>query len=297
MKVMRKTFYYLLGILIIAGTIYSCKKHVIPSAPQQPPPEEHPEPAPIVKLEETEPPVLTAIVDSISENVHVYYESLPARYSESKENYPTIIDFHGGGQYGDGNEDLHNILKLGIPKLISQQLLPPSFTVNDEKFSFIVIAPQLAKKVANVEVLNIIDYVLEKYRVDTTRLYITGFSLGGRQASNYASLRPEKFAAMVTFAGLPQIDDDLQTKCQTMVDARLPVWHFHNRDDSAWAYSEAEEYIRVFNSLSPAIPARFTTFDVGQGKSHHDCWTRTVDPAYKEDGKKIYEWMLGYKRE
>jgi predicted peptidase len=298
---MRKVLIYVFGLLVVVGVAYSCKKHVLPSA-QLPPPTEDtptqqkPDSAPPVKLEETQPPVLTAVVDSISDNIGGYYEALPARYNESHEKYPTIIDFHGGGQYGNGDSDLYEVLKLGIPKLLSQKLFPPSFTVNDEKFSFIVIAPQLRKQVANSEILALINYVMRKYRVDSTRLYFTGFSLGGRQASNYVSLRPDKFAAMVTFAGLPPIDDDLQTKCQTMVDADLPVWHFHNRDDSAWDYSEAEAYIKMFNSLSPTIPARFTTFDVGQGKSHHDCWTRTVDPAYKEDGKNIYEWMLGYTR-
>jgi predicted peptidase len=298
---MRKLLFYLVGLTIVLMFAYSCKKHVLPNTPTPPPTvdtptHQRPDSAPPVKLEETDPPVLTAIVDSISDNIGGYYEALPARYNESNEKYPTIIDFHGGGQYGDGDTDLAKVIKLGIPKLLSQKLFPPSFTVNGEKFSFIVIAPQLKKQVANVEILNLINYVMRKYRVDSSRLYFTGFSLGGRQASNYVSLRPEKFAAMVTFAGLPQIDENLETKCQTMVNADLPIWHFHNRDDSAWAYSESVEYIRVLNSLNPKIPPRFTTFDVGEGKSHHDCWTRTVDPAYKEDGKNIYEWMLGYTR-
>jgi predicted peptidase len=299
---MRKLLIYVFGFLVIIGLAYSCKKHVLPNPPPPPPtedttPQQKPDSAPPVKLEETEPPVLTAVVDSISDNIKGYYEALPARYNESHEKYATIIDFHGGGQYGDGDSDLYEVLKWGIPRLLDKKLFPPSFTVNDEKFSFIVIAPQLRKQVANSEILSLINYVLHKYRVDSTRLYFTGFSLGGRQASNYVALRPQKFAAMITFGGLPQIDENLQTKCQSMIDADLPVWHFHNRDDSAWAYSEAVEYIRMFNSLNPTIPAKFTTFDVGEGKSHHDCWTRTVDPAYKEDGKNIYEWLLSYRRE
>jgi predicted peptidase len=78
------------------------------------------------------------------------------------------------------------------------------------------------------------------------------------------------------------------------VDANLPIWHFHNRDDEAWPYAEAEEYIKVFKSLNPTIQPRFTTFDVPEGKSNHDSWTRGTSPEYKEDGKNIYEWMLTY---
>jgi len=242
--------------------------------------------------------VLSAVMDSVSDNIKGYYEALPARYAESGETYPVLIDFHGGGQYGNGTTDLSKVLWLGIPKLLDEKRFPPSFTVGDEKFSFIIIAPQLQQKVANVEVLNLLKHVKQKYRVDTTRIYLSGFSLGARQAANYAGQRPEYFAAIATFGGLPQIDGDLVTKCQNMVNAKLPIWHFHNRDDAAWAYSEAEEYVRVLDSLAPEIKPKFTTFDVGEGKDHHDCWTRTTDPEWRDaDGKNIYEWMLGYKRE
>lgn len=294
---MRKTFLYLLYILV-AVSAFSCRKSVLPGSPGEPEPTPSvpAPPPPVVKLEETLPPVLSPRMDSISDNIRGYYQSLPARYAESKETYPVIIDFHGGGQFGNGRTELYKVLWFGIPKLISEKKFPASFTVNEEKFSFIVIAPQLARKVANVEILNLLKYVKANFRVDTSRIYLTGFSLGGRQAANYAAQRPEPFAAMVTFGGLPQIDQDLTTKAQSLVDADMPIWHFHNRDDEAWAYSEAVEYINRLNSLAPSIKPLFTTFDVGEGKSHHDCWTRSTNPEYRENGKSIYEWMLGYSR-
>lgn len=291
-----KLLLYLFFLGSIVAFTNSCSKK---SSPAPPVPIEPIDSGDIVvpKLVETEPPILTPKSDSISENITGYYETIPARYHESRERYPTIIDFHGGGQYGDGSTDLHKVLRAGIPKLISQNQFPPSFTVDGERFSFIVIAPQLKKEVANAEVLNLLNYVVKHYNVDLKRLYITGFSLGGQTAANYAALRPEKFAALITFGGLPGINSELALKCETMARAKLPVWHFHNRDDTAWAYSQAEEYIRMFNSFSPEIPPRFTTFDIGEGKNHHDCWTRTTDPAYKEDGLNIYEWLLKHKRE
>jgi predicted peptidase len=97
-------------------------------------------------------------------------------------------------------------------------------------------------------------------------------------------------------AGLPPIDENLSAKCTAMSDAHLPVWQFHNRDDQAWYYSEASRYIEIFTGLNPVIPPKFTSFDVGEARLHHDCWTRTTDPAFKEDGKNIYEWMLQYTR-
>ena len=114
--------------------------------------------------------------------------------------------------------------------------------------------------------------------------------------SDYAAANPNEIAGVVAMAGLPQIDENLTAKCTAMSNAELPVWQFHNRDDSAWYYSEASRYIEVFNSMNPVIPPKFTSFDVGSARLHHDCWTRATDPAYKEDDKNIYEWMLEHTR-
>ncbi len=290
-----RLFSYLAHFVVVVVMFTACKKHIVtPAPPPAPPPAHEAPPPPPEKLLETEPPVLTPVTDSISDNILGYYQALPSKYDSSGETYPMIIDLHGGGQYGNGSTDLGKILRMGIPKLLNEKKFPPTFEVDGERFSFIVIAPQLRKDVLNVEMFRLLNYVKSHFRVDTNRIYLTGASLGGRQVANYAGQRAEPFAALVTFGGLPQMTSDLTEKCQTMVDANLPIWHFHNRDDQAWPYAEAEEYIKVFKSLNPTIQPRFTTFDIPEGKSNHDSWTRGTSPEYKEDGKNIYEWMLTY---
>lgn len=294
---MRKTLVFLLVLSVFAVAISACRKSVLPT-PVEETPEPHPSPIPEVpKLEETEPAVLTPVTDTISTNILGFYQALPARYDESEEKYPVIIFFHGGGQYGNGSaEDIPQVLEDGIPKLLSEKKFPPSFTVGDEKFSFIVIAPQFVKKIGNSEVESLVNYVKNNFRVDTTRIYLSGFSLGARVMSDYAAFKPQQIAAITAMGGLPQIDEHLESKCFAMANAKLPVWQFHNRDDSAWYYSEARRYIEVFNSLEPSVPPRFTSFDVGEARLHHDCWTRASNPEYKEDDMNIYEWMLQYHR-
>lgn len=294
---MRKTLLFALVIVALVGIISSCRKNVLPS-PVGETPDPHPAPLPGgPKLEETDPAVLSPVTYTISPNIHGYYKALPARYNESTENYPVIIFFHGGGQYGNGDStDILQVLEDGIPKLLSEKRFPPSFTVGDEKYSFIVIAPQFAKKVGNSEVESLVNFVKSNFRVDPTRIYLSGFSLGARTLSDYAAYKPTQIAAVTAMAGMPQIDDQLDEKCLAMVNADLPIWQFHNKDDSAWYYQEAERYIQVYNSYEPKIPAKFTSFDVGSARLHHDCWTRTMDPAFEEDGKNIYEWMLQYHR-
>ena len=273
----------------------SCRKNVVP-APVGGQPDPHPGEGSTPKLEETAPPVLTPVTYDLSAHIKGYYKSLPARYNESNEKYPVIIYFHGGGQYGNGSTELPMVLEEGIPKLINENRFPPSFTVGDEKFSFIVFAPQFTEKIFNSEVQQLVTFVKDSFRVDLSRIYLAGLSLGSRVLSDYAAYRPTELAAITAMAGAPQIDDELDAKCAAMVNAKLPVWQFHNRDDSAWYYSEARRYMEVFNSLDPVIPPRFTTFEVGTARLHHDCWTKGTDPNYREDGKNIYEWMLQFTR-
>ncbi len=290
---MYKTLLYL-GVVAVISFSVSCRKSSVLDSGGGPIDTGKTEQPRIV---ETEPAILTAVPGRVSVNIRGYYHALPVHYAESGERYPVIIFFHGGGQYGDGHTALPRVLEDGIPKLIQDQQFPPSFTVNGKTFSFIVIIPQLTtRSVSEAEVDNFVEYVKENFRVDTSRIYLSGFSLGAKTLANYAAYQPAKIAAITIMGGVPQINTELRSKCESMAAANLPVWQFHNRNDSAWLYSEAERFNQVLTQSAPPVAPKFTTFEQGEGLKNHDCWTRTSDPAYREDGKNIYEWMLGYTR-
>ncbi len=54
----------------------------------------------INNLIETAPPVQKAVNSQINGSINGFYEALPARYSETKINYPLLVCFHGAGQLG-----------------------------------------------------------------------------------------------------------------------------------------------------------------------------------------------------
>ncbi len=289
---MRNTLYFIALVAFFTLFIVSCRKSV-PNGKDKSwdEPEEQPE------VIETEPAILSAISQNISTHIKGYYEALPAKYNETTIRYPLILFFHGGGQYGNGSTDLPKVLKEGIPKLINAGTFPPSFRVNNHSYSFIVISPQFTRLCVNADIDALISHILNKYRIDTSRIYLSGFSLGAHMLSNYAAYKPMSLAAVTSMAGtLFRYDEELEEKCMAIANAKLPIWHTHNMDDAAWDYSESLLYINTINSFSPAIPPRFTSFEVGEGHSQHDSWTRVMNPEYREDGKNIYEWMLGYKR-
>ncbi|HRE49948.1 MAG TPA: alpha/beta fold hydrolase [Flavitalea sp.] len=280
---MRRALHYFVFLTFIGLMTESCKKHGIGGGREDIP-------------AETDPPLLTPVVQKVNRRVQGYYAGLPARYHETTAKYPLMIFYHGGGQYGNGESDLYKVLQEGVPKLLDEKKFPPSFTVKGKAFSFIIIAPQFVKAPTVADTDTLVRYLKENYRVDTKRIYLVGFSLGARFLSDYAAAYPDSIASVVSMAGLPAIDGALAAKCGKMAGANLPVWHFHNMDDRAWYYYEAERYIEVLRGFNSPNPPRFTSFEFGTARLNHDCWTKAMDPEYKEDDMNIYEWMLQYSR-
>jgi len=241
---------------------------------------------------ETAAPLLLPVVDSINSDIGGYYVALPTHYLTSGKKYPLLFFCSGAGVYGNGNTDLSKMLKEALPLLLKQNLFPPDFLVNGKHFSFIVMCPQFKSYPDNPHiVLDAVTRAMTKYPVDASRVYLTGISLGSEANGYLAATFPSMFAAMVPVAGI-----DVDTMgCQSMVNANLPIWAFHNNDDQRIPTSNTTDFIALYNSMNPAIPARLTLFPP-YGSLNHDAWTKAMNPAYKENGMNMYEWMLQYSR-
>ncbi|PVD53388.1 hypothetical protein DC498_05820 [Terrimonas sp.] len=244
-----------------------------------------------------------AVTANINSNIGGFYESLPVDYaSQPTKKFPLLVFIHGIGELGNGTTQLTKVLVNGIPKLLNNGKFPASFTVGGENFSFIIISPQL--KTPNNPVENVqstIDYALKNYRVDEQRIYLTGLSMGGMESWRYAGAAKsysDKLAALLLVC--PNIDTfvngvtpDPLGAAKNAALSNLPVWITNNRGDpSAYVY-KAIALQRFINDNNPDPLAKLTIFE---NNNSHDAWTKTYDPAFKEDGKNVYEWMLSYKR-
>ncbi|MEJ7768582.1 MAG: hypothetical protein WKF89_12270 [Chitinophagaceae bacterium] len=240
---------------------------------------------------ETLPPVLKAVKTSISDVIGGFYSALPYRYYETNKNYPLLIFVHGGGQIGNGNIDLPLVLNDGVPRLLAAKTFPPNFQVDGKNYSFIILAPQFKRYPSNEEVNVFIKYAKKFFRVDTTRIYMSGLSMGGIITSDIGAQHTLSLAAIVPMAGVFS-GSDINSKCQRIATGNLPVWAFHNSKDPSIDPKNSQNFVEGINIFSPAIAARLTMFDT----YGHDAWTQAIDPAYKENGINIYEWMLQYSR-
>ena len=227
---------------------------------------------------------------AINPNVGGFYEALPPSYNSTDKKYPLLLFFHGGGELGDGNSQLPLVLRNSVTRRLAEKTLPVSFTVNGEKFSFIIISPQFKAWPSVNDVHDILQYAVSNYRVDESRIYLSGLSMGGGVTWEYAGSNYGKsIAAIVPICGASWADSAVAKK---IASNDVPGWAFHNMDDGSVTVNSTKRYVNIVNGQHPVHPIRMTLWPTGG----HDAWTRASDPEYREEGMNIYEWMLQYKR-
>jgi len=193
-----------------------------------------------------------------------YLVFLPKDYDGSRKRWPLILFLHGAGERG---KKLDLVKKHGPPKIVEQQ----------PDFPFIVISPQCAaKEWWSTDVLTaLLDEVMEDYRVDPRRVYLTGLSMGGYGAWSLAMACPERFAAVVPICGGG--NRLLAHKLKG-----VPVWAFHGAKDDVVPVRESKKMVDAV--CEAGGDARLTVYpDTG-----HDSWTATYDSP------KLYEWLLAH---
>jgi dienelactone hydrolase len=230
-------------------------------------------------------------------NLTGYYEHLPQDYNANpNKKYPLLVFVHGVGELAGANGRTlqPKVLVNGPPRLIERGQFPASFTVKGQQFSFIVITPQFKVWPGSGDVHRLIEYIKTQRRVDDSRIYVTGLSMGGGVtwgALSEDQAKARKIAASVVICGAWGPDKKL---ADVIAEDNTPVWALHNEGDPTVPSAYSKGWVRDINSHKPAPDpaARLTVFQ----RAGHDAWTRSYDPNYKEDGLNVYEWMLQYAR-
>lgn len=130
------------------------------------------------------------------------------------------------------------------------------------------------------ELVGMVDTIIDRYRGDKDRVYLTGLSYGGFGVWWMASKYPELFAAANPIVGWPHPD-----LVDSIAAAEVPVWCFAGGRDKNYPPQNFYAGMNKLERLSPA-EVRFTVEeDMG-----HDVWTRVYA------GEDIYRWLLSHSR-
>lgn len=281
----------LLLLPFILMFVLSCNKESLGGTPVTPTPTTPPSPY-----------SLTPKTVSISTHVKGFYEYLPEGYTTDAANtkYPLLIFLHGAAEAGT---DLNAMYVHGPLKQVKNGIMPTSFTVNDKTYKFIILAPQFsATDLPYIdEVDQVIEYAKRNYKVDVSRIYLTGLSHGGGVCWNYVGANAnyaKKIAAMVPVAsyineGREEFKIN-QGKANIIAASNLPIWSTHNKNDLTCPLSwiiNADSLVSNHNPKPNPLP-KLTVFD----EWGHEGWTKTYDPSFRENNMNIYQWMLQYHR-
>ncbi len=236
---------------------------------------------------ETSLPIQTAITRNIDANIGGFLEALPAHYAaHPTQKFPLIIFLHGQGELGDGSQlSLPIVADNSIPHLIATSQFPENFVVNGLTYQFIVLSPQFKGWPQPSDINDMLNYAINKYRLNYEKLYVVGLSMGGGGVWDYAWNYGKRITAIVPMAGASY---PTTQKAQAIAQDSVAVWAFHNNDDGTVPSWYSIDYVQYINNYDPYIPAKLTLWST----DGHDCWTKASDPNYTENGMNIYQWML-----
>ena len=183
---------------------------------------------------------------------------------------PAILYLHGSGYIGtDGRKQLTGALANAIK-------------MREREFPYITIFPQShegsweAAAPDGRRAIVILDEVSRDYAVDTSRVYLTGPSMGGEGTWSLAAADPNRWAAIVPLCGGG--DPTIAGKIKS-----IPCWCFQgDADRSTHPQSSRRMVIALREAGGRPIYHEYPGVD-------HNCW----DLTYARPD--LYEWLLQQK--
>jgi predicted esterase len=242
---------------------------------------------------ETAPPTHVAKYVQINSNVTGFMETLPALYYKTTKRYPLIVFLHGVGELAS-SKGLTGLNCCGVPYHAARNTFPASFAAPDgSRHSFIAISPQFRVRANADQVQSVINYAKTKYRIDASRIYVTGLSLGGGMTWDYSVLHGQNAAAIVPVCGGTK---PTTTLAQQLASKYLPAWGIYSYADEYIPEQWGIDWFRWIDAANPVIAPK-TKLTIRASDTHIGIWKYAYNPINRVDGKNIYEWMLQYKRD
>lgn len=184
-----------------------------------------------------------------------YQIHLPFSYSNQPERrYPLVVLLHDRGDDMTSMNELRE--RLALPGVIYAQPRAPH-PVTESGFGFEYWPRSLssngdenlaalAREQAGEWIHDVIDDIITRHRVDTTQVFVVGFSHGGAAAYMTAMKRPHAIRGVASLGGfLPQSHAD-STAIDTLRGMPITVFIGHGRRDRVIQTSEADRAHELF---------------------------------------------------
>ena len=187
----------------------------------------------------------------------------PSQTNNDGEKYPLVIYLHGAGGRGRDLSLLTNHSFL----YHSEKHLTGAFSVMPQCYadSWFDIFEQLQ---------DFIEFIISDDRIDATRVYLVGASMGGYGTWQMAMSRPELFAAIVPICG-----GGMYWNSGRLLN--MGVWAFHGDSDPTVSCEESKKMVDGIK-IRGGKRARLTIFE----NTPHNAWTPTFQ------SEEMWKWLL-----
>ncbi|MBU3138275.1 prolyl oligopeptidase family serine peptidase [Clostridium gasigenes] len=190
--------------------------------------------------------VVTPIVDEFAKLTYKDKSGSELNYrffepkKEAGKKYPLVLFLHGSGERGSDNamhlQGNEGAVAWADPK---QQEKNPAYVLAPQAVATEQLTMYWADEPNYTSVMDLLNETIQKYDVDTNRIYVVGMSNGGIGTWNIIEKDPDLFAAAVPICGMGDIrdikvgdkynvskDNDIYKNIKDM-----PIWIFHAEDD------------------------------------------------------------------
>lgn len=170
---------------------------------------------------------------------HDWLELVPERvlagFAQKGSRCPLVISMHGGGSWPEIAAAESQLHLLG------------------EEMGFITVYPNASRSNSWNSVMRddrpddvafivaLVEHMKQRYPVDPTRVYVSGFSNGSGMAHLMAAIRPDLFAGLIAFNTrfpIKQYVFDLAGKAKEKADYRMPVFSTYGTRDAEYPLQE-----------------------------------------------------------
>lgn len=200
---------------------------------------------------------------------HRYVVFVPKSYDGTKET-PLVVFLHGAGERGTDNKKQ---VEVGLGPAVRRQA---------DTFPAIVLFPQAEKTWVldsddQKRALAELAQVEAEFKVDRTREYVTGLSMGGRGTYDLIRAQPDRFAAAGIICGFFDLDAIEPV-------SKLPTWFFHGAADPVVSVKNSRDAVAKLKELGADV--RYSEYP----QVLHNSWIQAYDEP------EFFTWLFSHQR-
>ncbi|MDR1789916.1 MAG: prolyl oligopeptidase family serine peptidase [Opitutaceae bacterium] len=201
-----------------------------------------------------------------------YWLFLPADYGRqaAAEGAPLVLSLHGAGSRGS---EPAKVMRHGMAKLLEEPAWAAAYPA-------VVVSPQCkaGARWSPRQLLALLDEVEKELKINKSRVYVTGLSLGGFGTWMLLAEAPGRFAAAAPICG------GGKTEWAGRMSG-VPIWVFHGDADTKVPIGRSVEMVEALKKAG----ARQVVLTIYKGGGH-DVFTRTyANPLF-------HDWLLSQRK-